>query len=377
MKNCFKLALAFMAGFFILAFPLRLKAHASEGDGYITISVDAVDSSGSLTYAIDTDEPSAFSPVNEFVIQEGTTHTIYVKDAAGNVTSQEYNPALTMQESDSTDYTYNQEMVDGVPQDSGISIDIELDNQKNRSNAGQAAGQGQGTVFDKVVTDTSTDADRIFYTVTTAEGEVFYLVIDQGQSSNNVYLLDQVKLSDLKELSIDDTAALKEEENSDSLLNALGGINNPGDGGNTEDITPLQESKPGSGSSGNVILLLVLLVVGGGVYYYMKIYKNKKEEQMDLIDAMDKEDFAVDDDEEDDEIDFGLSDDYQEEALKELFEEDEYEEAEESKDTFPENMPNEIRGGGIYEEEIYGDSNDEDEYGDEDDYDPEFDGEEE
>ena len=63
--------------------------------------------------------------------------------------------------------------------------------------------------------------------------------------------------------------------------------------------------------------------------------------------------------------------------MKELFEEDEYEEAEESKDTFPENIPNEISGGGIYEEEIYGDSNDEDEYGDEDDYDPEFDGEEE
>ena len=67
--------------------------HASgdeEDEEYITISVDAVDSSGNVTYALDTDDPAAFTESNEFAIPAGTTHTIYVKDEAGNITSQEY-----------------------------------------------------------------------------------------------------------------------------------------------------------------------------------------------------------------------------------------------------------------------------------------------
>ena len=50
----------------------------------------------------------------------------------------------------------------------------------------------------------------------------------------------------------------------------------------------------------------------------MKVYKNKKDTQMDLTDAMEREDFEADYPE-DDELDFELEEGYQEEALNRLF----------------------------------------------------------
>ena len=50
---------------------------------YVTITVDAVDDSGSLQYAIDSDAPEAFSDKSSFQVVPGSTHTIYVKDLSG------------------------------------------------------------------------------------------------------------------------------------------------------------------------------------------------------------------------------------------------------------------------------------------------------
>ena len=55
---------------------------------YVTITVDAVDDSGSLQYAIDSDAPEAFSDKSSFQVVPGSTHTIYFKDLSGNGTSQ-------------------------------------------------------------------------------------------------------------------------------------------------------------------------------------------------------------------------------------------------------------------------------------------------
>lgn len=364
MKKYAKYTLGILTGFLVFQFLFSLKVYASEGEGYITISVDATDDNENLMYALDTDDPSAFSASNEFVIPAGTSHVIYVKDAAGNITSQEYIPTITQEEYlpiesvDNQEYTY----VTEEAEEEGITIDIDVDNLPDNLDGGnvtqtEPAEPGQGTVYEKVNTDASQDAERIFYTVTTVEGEVFYLVIDQGQEANNVYLLDQVNLSDLKALAVNDTGAITEEENSDSLLSALGEVN-------TESILPTETSTSSKKTNNsNIIILLIILAIGGGVYYYMKVYKNKKDEQMDIIDAMDKDDFIASDDEEDD-IDFGLDEDYQEEALNRLLE-DEMETVEDQS---------------ADDEEIYATShiNEEPEADiDEDDFDPELDGEEE
>lgn len=304
---------------FLLCTSMGGRAYASDGPEYITISVDAKDNNGDLLYALDTDDPAAFSVSNEFSVPAGTSHTIYVKDSAGNITSQEYAPYETSYEEA---YLTEEEGRD-------VNIDITLDDiprEPDYEYAGDLmkdpAEAGQGTVYEKVeVLANDSDAQRLFYTVTTDEGEVFYLVIDQNQSSNNVYLLDQVNLSDLHALAVNDSGS-KESDDSLSLLSALNGS---AGSGNTED--PLSEENgqnSGSGNSmaGKLILVLIIAAAGAGIYYYRNVYQNKKDEQMDLIDAPEKDDFAVEEEEDEEEMDFGLDDDYQEQIMAQLLDED-------------------------------------------------------
>lgn len=320
MNKIIQHAIGIMMVFFLCIGTVKT-VYASDGEEYITISVEAEDNSGTLRYALDTDSPEAFTPSNEFSIPAGTSHTIYVKDSAGNITSQEYI---------SSSEDYEKSYVNEADEGRSVNIDITLDDfpksepdYSNYEYAGDLlydpAEAGQGTVYEKVESSANNpNAERIFYTVTTDEGEVFYLVIDQGQSTNNVYLLDQVKLSDLRALAVDDSGKSESTESS-SLLSALSSGNENND--NDELISEEPASSKKSSMGGNLIILLLLAAIGGGFYYYKNVYKNKKDEQMDLIDALDREDFEAED-EDDDEVDFGIDDDYQERLMQELMEED-------------------------------------------------------
>lgn len=146
------------------------------------------------------------------------------------------------------------------------------------------------------------------------------MVIDQGQSSNNVYLLDQVNLSDLKTLAVDDSGETETEESS-SLLDALNSDDQSIEN-NIKDTEASNTSKKENTMIRNLIFLLIFAAAGGGYYYYKNIYKGKKDEQMDLMDALDKEDFVAED-ESDEEADFGLDEDYQEQVMQQLIEDDE------------------------------------------------------
>ncbi len=319
MKKSINCIIGVMTVLFFMLLP-DSTVFASDAE-YITISVDATDENGNLLYALDTDDPSAFTSNNEFSVPEGTAHTIYVKDAAGNISSQEFIPP------ESNSY------ISDDPDNRVVNIDVTLDDMPDYSDYEyegdvfvEPAESGQGTVYDKVTTDASdVDAERLFYTVTTDEGEVFYLVIDQGQSTNNVYLLDQVNLSDLKALAVNDSSNT-ETDNSVSLLSAL---SDSDENSNNEDNQPVgSNADQSSGKSrknsmtSNIIILFVIVVIGGGFYYYKNVYKSKKDEQMDLIDAPDKDDFVAEDDEEDDEADFGLDEDYQEQIMARLMDEE-------------------------------------------------------
>lgn len=323
MNKTIKHAIGILMVFFLCIGTVKT-VYASAGEEYITISVEAEDNSGTLLYSLDTDSPEAFTPSNEFSIPAGTNHTIYVKDSAGNITSQEYI---------SSSEDYKKSYVNEEDEGRTVNIDITLDDfpksepdYSDYEYAGDLlydpAEAGQGTVYEKVESSANDpNAERIFYTVTTDEGEVFYLVIDQGQGTNNVYLLDQVNLSDLRALAVDDSGKSESPESS-SLLSALSSGNE--NNGNDELISEESDSSKSKKSSmgGNLIILLILAVIGGGFYYYKNVYKNKKDEQMDLIDALDREDFKAED-EEDDEVDFDIDDDYQERLMQELMEDDE------------------------------------------------------
>lgn len=301
-----------IAGCFSFSIPAYVSA--SNGEEYITISVDAVDDNGVLKYALDSDDPAAFGDSNEFVVPAGTSHTIYVKDAAGNITSQVYGSETQ----DGTQYH-------PVDEEDGQRIDIDLEIGGSGSNMANGSGfsntaeePGSATVTSKTITDGSDSAEKVFYTFTTKEGEVLYLIIDQGQSSNNVYLLDTVSIGDLQvlaggQLSSNNTDSGKEEDN---LLSALVSTNEQ-----EKESVPDQSVSTVASSRKNAFMIIILTVIGGGAYYYLKIYRNKKDESMDAMDAMDLDEFEPEEEEE--EIGFDFDDSEKEEYLEQLINEDE------------------------------------------------------
>lgn len=290
------------------------------GEEYITITVDAEDDNDNLTYSLDSMEPGSFSSSNTFRIPAGTSHTIYVKDAAGNITSREYSPSALLvpgiNSDELTDYdvTYDPGM-DNNPgsETQDISIDVEIGNKDYSSildKNSEPAEPGMGTSYDKTKTDGSDDGDKVFYTVTTAEGDTFYMVIDQTQNKDNVYLLNTVTRDDLKALAVNDGSG-QETAEEDNLLTALKNEKN--------DVSAI-EKEPEPSKSGGIspqIIMMALVLAGGGLYYYLKVYKNKKEQQMDVMDAMSMEDFEPEP-EEDEEAEFEMADEEKQAFLDNL-----------------------------------------------------------
>lgn len=304
-------------GCMLIGFSFPAYAHASDGEDYITISVDAVDDNANLKYALDSDDEAAFTDSNEFTVPAGTSHTIYVKDAAGNITSQKYEPEAAG--TYITDPSY-----DADEETQQINIDLELGRKEEKGeiySPDEEGNPGTASVTDRTKTDGSVDAEKVFYTFSTKEGEELYLVVDQGRGTDNVYLLDTVSLGDLRVLADghDTSSAESDDKEEDNLLSTLREENS-----NTE-TEELQTEKPRS-SFGNGLIILLVAVIGGGAYYYLKIYHNKKNEAMDAMDAMDMDEFEPEEEEEEAEFDYddAEKEQYLEKLINEESEEEEF-----------------------------------------------------
>lgn len=125
---------------------------------------------------------------------------------------------------------------------------------------------GTGTVVDN-----ATDEDgKEFYTITTADESVFYLVIDKQKTSENVYFLNAVTVDDLLPL------AEQGEEPAEEVTPEP----EPEPTEPVEDVPePEPEPEPEKPDSSLLSLLLVgaVVLIGGGAGYYFKIYKPKHE----------------------------------------------------------------------------------------------------
>lgn len=115
---------------------------------------------------------------------------------------------------------------------------------------------GTGTVVDN-----ATDAEgKEFFTITTADEAVFYLVIDRQRSGENVYFLNAVTLADLAALA---------EANGEA---------------------PAPEPEPeAKGGAGPLLLALAVVLIGGGAAFYFKVYRPKHQQA-----AAPEEDYADD-----------------------------------------------------------------------------------
>ena len=119
---------------------------------------------------------------------------------------------------------------------------------------------GTGTVVDN-----ATDQDgKEFFTITTAEEAVFYLVIDRQRETENVYFLNAVTVADLMALAESSGEPAAPEPPPEPEPEPT----------TTPEPEPVPEKK---GGAGPLLLALAVVAIGGGAGWYFKIYRPKHQ----------------------------------------------------------------------------------------------------
>lgn len=142
--------------------------------------------------------------------------------------------------------------------------------------------------------DDVTDNENLqFITVTARDGNEFYIIIDKGAQSENVYFLNTVDESDLAALVEDYTPEQSEQQQPE-----------PSGTPDTEQAQPEQIEQPEpevEQSNSSFLFLIVLVLIGGAglAVYYFKVFRPKKK----LEQADDIEDFEFEETENEEVLD--------------------------------------------------------------------------
>lgn len=141
---------------------------------------------------------------------------------------------------------------------------------------------GNGEVLDNVVDEKS---GKEFYTITTANNNTYYLIIDHSSSTKNVYMLSMIDENDLKEFLSEEEPEVPEDTGTPPAVDFGDELN----GDDTPDDSEQEEPKKDNNILSTVLIILVLGAIAGGGYFYFKIYKPKKEakiadEDMEYVD---------------------------------------------------------------------------------------------
>lgn len=131
---------------------------------------------------------------------------------------------------------------------------------------------GQGSVLDNA----GDSEGKEFFTITTADESVFYLVIDRQKNGENVCFLNAVTVADLMALAEDNGTALPT-------------VTPKPEPEPTPIIGPEPEPEPEkTGGLGTFLVALAVVAVGGGAGWYLKIYRPKQQRAADDL----EEDYA-------------------------------------------------------------------------------------
>ena len=127
---------------------------------------------------------------------------------------------------------------------------------------------GEGTVVDNAIGGDGKE----FYTISTEDGDVFYLIIDRQRNSQNVYFLNAVTELDLLAL-----AAKNEREIPTGTITTPPG-SRPAEGEQEPAETPEPEEPAKQSSKTTMYIIIAVAFVGAGAAaYYFKIVKGKKQ----------------------------------------------------------------------------------------------------
>lgn len=169
---------------------------------------------------------------------------------AANTTSKDTDPAAALAADDATE------------EDSATTGGVD-DTELNT-----LTPDGQGTVVDNA-DDTE---GKEFFTITTADESVFYLIIDRQKSGDNVYFLNTVTVADLMALA----------EDSGEAVSAATPEPEPEPTPSAEpEPEPDPEPEKTSGGIGMFLVALAVVAVGGGAGWYFKIYRPRQQRAAD------------------------------------------------------------------------------------------------
>lgn len=189
----------------------------------------------------------------------------------------------------------------GAGQDSGQSGEDggegsqALEESTSQIPEGAFTPEGTGTVQDEV---SGEDGEKQFYTITTEDGNVFYLIIDGKRDDNNVYFLNGVTEEDLMSLaekSDGSISVIPEEEACNCTEKCEAGAVDTGCPVCKNDLTgctgkempeepeePAEPETPKDGSGiGTIIFVVAALLAVGGIGYYVKIVRPKQQAEDD------------------------------------------------------------------------------------------------
>ena len=161
---------------------------------------------------------------------------------------------------------------------------------------------GSGTVMDDVFDN---DGKEIF-SITTEDGNVFFLIVDRQRTADNVYLLNAVTEEDLIALAEKSGRTAATEPSVTPTTEAVTTITEQAIITTTTAAEPEIKEKSGGLNRNTIIFVIIAFVAVGGAGYYFKIHKNKKkvvETDDDDIDDYDDKPGDSDEDGEDEEGD--------------------------------------------------------------------------
>ena len=214
------------------------------------------------------------------------------KQAEKQKTSSDSNGAMTT--TTSADTTGTEETTTSpLPQDAQASEPTDakgtVDERTVTGIEEQLAQEGETA---DTVTKTATEGTKEFYTISTKSGKIFYLIIDNSKSQDNVYFLTEVSEKDLMNFTLSDSVTLPEVDTVYAEPEKQTEEEKP-ENTDTEEKEKEDEEvqMPEDKSPVGTYLLIALVAVGaaaGG--YYLKVYKPKHE--------YDDEDEMEDDEEE-------------------------------------------------------------------------------
>lgn len=131
----------------------------------------------------------------------------------------------------------------------------------------------------ETITQTAAEGTKEFYTISTKSGKIFYLIIDNSKSQDNVYFLTEVSEKDLMNFTLSDTVTLPDVDTVYAEPEAEETEAEPETeetvGEEPEEEEPeMPEDKSPAGS-----YILIGLAAAGflGAAYYFKVYKPKQD----------------------------------------------------------------------------------------------------